>query len=86
MREPYGANLNRNFVRNNLVVKLPLLSSGDNGLNLLENNTLPGAEESSYPMDYYLQPEVLNQYGLSVIPFEKIGTWKNAKSKRKQNQ
>lgn len=76
LREPYGANLNRNFIRNNLIVKTPALSSGDSGQNVLEGNTLLGEEESSQPMSYYLRPKVLKQYGLTAIPFDNIGPQK----------
>lgn len=76
LRAPHKENHNRNFIRNNLVVKSAQVTAGDSGENVLENNTLIKEGEGVKPMSYYLQPKVLKQYGLSVIPFDNIGPQK----------
>ena len=76
LRTPHKENHNRNFVRNNLIVKTPSITRGDGGQNVLENNTLLNDEKAIQPMSHYLQPKVLKQYGLTAIPFDNIGPQK----------
>ena len=76
LRTPHKENHNRNFVRNNLIVKTPSITRGDGGQNVLENNTLLNDEKVIQPMSHYLQPKVLKQYGLTAIPFDNIGPQK----------
>jgi hypothetical protein len=77
LREPYASNLNRNVLRSNLLVKCLEMTSGDSGQNVIENNTMLSEEDSSHPISYYLQSDVLKQYGLAPIPFDKIGPHQN---------
>lgn len=82
LRTPHKENHNRNFIRNNLVVKSPQVTAADNGENVLENNTLIRGEDGVMPMEYYLQPKVMQQYGLTAIPYKKIGPQKKSRSRK----
>ena len=74
LKEPYEANMNRNYIYNNLAVQTPRLWGGnENGQNDLHDNTLLPPGEAEQPLAYYLQPDVLRRYGLQPIPFDEIG-------------
>lgn len=61
---------NVNYAVDNLAVKTPRMCMYPEKMGE-ENNTL--LNEDIQPLEYYLQPNVLKQYGLRPIPFEEIG-------------
>ncbi|MBR7003391.1 MAG: right-handed parallel beta-helix repeat-containing protein [Bacteroidales bacterium] len=69
------ANVDRNIVRNNLVVGCRRMFYDDKGQNYLQNNhgISIGEDPVTESLEYYLSPEVLAKYGLKPIPFNEIG-------------
>ncbi|MBP5486334.1 MAG: right-handed parallel beta-helix repeat-containing protein [Bacteroidales bacterium] len=69
------ANVDRNIVRNNLIVGCRRMFYDDKGQNYLQNNhgISIGEDPVTESLEYYLLPEVLAKYGLKPIPFKEIG-------------
>ncbi len=69
------ANVDRNIVRNNLIVGCRRMFYDDKGQNYLQNNhgISIGEDPVTESLEYYLSPEVLAKYGLKPIPFKEIG-------------
>lgn len=69
------ANVDRNIVRNNLIVGCRRMLYDDKGQNYLQNNhgISIGEDPVTESLEYYLSPEVLAKYGLKPIPFKEIG-------------
>ncbi len=68
--------VNRNIVKNNLAIGCPVLFFRENGRNKLQNNSalfLGESAELKKPLEYYLDPEVLESFGLEPIPYKEIG-------------
>lgn len=59
-----------NYAVDNLAVKTPVMCKYPDKMRE-ENNTL--VNDDVQPMEYYLKPEVLKEYGLREIPFETFG-------------
>jgi len=70
LNQPVNENLNRNYSVDNLVVNVKQLYR--NGGSLCESGNTH-IEASDKPLSYYLNPSVLETYGLKEIPFDKIG-------------
>lgn len=69
------ANVDRNIVRNNLIIGCRRMFYDDKGQNYLQNNhgISIGEDPVTESLEYYLSPEVLAKYGLKPIPFNEIG-------------
>ena len=68
--------VNRNIVKNNLAIGCPVLFFRENGRNKLQNNSalfLGESAELKKPLEYYLDPGVLESFGLDPIPYKEIG-------------
>jgi hypothetical protein len=67
--------VNVNTVKNNLIVDCENTFLRDKGVNIKENNTSIGSNGKT--LKDFCDPEVLKQYGLQPIPFDKIGLQNN---------
>ncbi len=69
------ANVDRNIVRNNLIVGCGRMLYDDKGQNYLQNNhgISIGEDPVTESLEYYLSPEVLAGFGLKPIPYQEIG-------------
>ena len=71
LREEPASARNRNYLTRNLIVNFKkLIMNGEKGF-ISTDNTL--IKQSDKPLRYFLQPEVLKEYGIPAIPFEQIG-------------
>ena len=68
-------NVNRNIIINNLVVGCHRMFYDDKGQNYMKNNhgISIGEDPVTESLEYYLNPEVLQRFGLKPIPWEEIG-------------
>ena len=76
LKEDIHANLNRNYIRNNLAIGCKSMYFRENGQNIMQNNSalfIGENAELQKPLKYYLDPGVLAGFGLKPIPYEKIG-------------
>ena len=76
LRGDIHSDVDRNIIRNNLMVGCWRMFHDENGQNLMINNSavFTGEDaELSKPLDYYLSPEVLSSFGLKPIPYKEIG-------------
>ena len=75
LNETPESNRNRNFIRNNLAVGCQSFTIRDEGYNELENNRSVnmGSDPEIRPLEDYLSPEYLRQFGLEPIPYQEIG-------------
>ncbi len=69
------ANVNRNIIINNLVVGCHRMFYDDKGQNYMKNNhgISIGEDPVTESLEYYLNPEVLQRFGLKPIPWKEIG-------------
>ena len=70
------SNVDRNIIRNNLMVGCRRMFYDEKGQNCIINNSALSTGEDaelSKPLEYYLSPEVLASFGLQPIPYEEIG-------------
>ncbi len=69
------ANVNRNIIINNLMVGCRSMFYNDTGHNYMKNNHGISIEENpvTESLEYYLNPEVLERFGLQPIPWREIG-------------
>lgn len=70
LKEPLHENISRNYVSDNLAVKVGALFLNGNR-NVVSNNTV--IDKDVQPLSYYLQDSVLSKYGIEPIPFDEIG-------------
>ena len=70
------SNVDRNIIRNNLMVGCGRMFYDEKGQNsIINNSALSTGEDAelSKPLEYYLSPEVLASFGLKPIPYKEIG-------------
>ena len=70
------SDVDRNIIRNNLVVGCRDMFYRENGNNTLQGNvglSMGDDPMPPKPLEYYLSPEVLARFGLQPVPFEEIG-------------
>ena len=69
------ANVDRNIIRNNIMVGCGRMLYDDKGQNYLQNNhgISIGEDPVTESLEYYLSPEVLAGFGLKPIPYKEIG-------------
>ena len=75
LKESILANVDRNFVRNNLIIGCRRMFYNDKGQNYFKNNhgISIGEDPVTESLKYYLSPKVLASFGLQPIPYEEIG-------------
>ena len=76
LRKDIHGNVNRNMIRNNLAVGCYKMFNDERGVNVLQNNSalfMGESAEKCKSLEYYLSPEVLEEYGLKPIPWKEIG-------------
>ena len=69
------ANVNRNVVTNNLMIGCGRMFLNDRGQNYMKNNhgISIGENPVMESLEYYLDPKVLESFGLQPIPWREIG-------------
>ena len=70
------SNVDRNIIRNNLMVGCRRMFYDEKGQNCIINNSALSTGEDaelSKPLEHYLSPEILASFGLKPIPYKEIG-------------
>ena len=76
LKEDIHKNVNRNIIKNNLAIGCFKMFNDERGYNVLQNNSalfMGESAEKCKSIEYYLLPEVLEEYGLKPIPWKEIG-------------